>query len=144
MGDELGLLNDPDWATEPEHAEDNRWAHRPQMPWPVPQDAYGINARLRSLIAARRELPQLHASTATEVLHPRDPGVLLLARRHHLGTMLGAYNVTDRPAEVPDEVLHSLDLIPGRVLDRISGQAPDSHDAALLLPPYAVLWLTSR
>ena len=29
MGDELGLLNDADWAATPEHAEDNRWAHRP-------------------------------------------------------------------------------------------------------------------
>ena len=36
MGDELGLLNDPDWAEEPGHAEDNRWVHRPRMPWPPP------------------------------------------------------------------------------------------------------------
>ena len=85
MGDELGLLNDPDWASVPEHAEDNRWTHRQRMPWPAPPDTHGVNASLRSLIAARQRLPHLHAAVATEVLDPRDPGVLLLARRHPSG-----------------------------------------------------------
>ena len=30
-GDELALTNDPDWASEPGHAGDNRWAHRPRI-----------------------------------------------------------------------------------------------------------------
>ena len=38
MGDEVGLLNDPAWADEPGHEGDNRWAHRPRMPWPVDED----------------------------------------------------------------------------------------------------------
>lgn len=143
MGDELGLLNDPDWDTEPGHAEDNRWVHRPRMPWPAAKDAHGVNDGLRSLIAARRGLPHLHAATAAEVLDPRDPGVLLVARRHPLGTMLGAYNVTDRPAQVPHQVLHDLGLVPGRVVDRIASRAPESRDDAIQLPPYAALWLTS-
>ena len=33
MGDELGLLNDRDWAADPMHASDNRWMHRPPMDW---------------------------------------------------------------------------------------------------------------
>ena len=33
MGDELGLLNDASYLDEPEHADDNRWMHRPRMPW---------------------------------------------------------------------------------------------------------------
>ena len=33
MGDELALRNDPDWAADPAHAADNRWVHRPRMPW---------------------------------------------------------------------------------------------------------------
>ena len=143
MGDELGLLNDPEWDTEPGHCADNRWAHRPRMPWPVPEDRHGINADLRSLIRARRDLPQLHASTVTQVLTPRDPAVLLTARRHPLGTLLGAYNLSDRPAHVPHDVLHDLGLAPGHAVDRITGRAPDSQDDTVLLAPYAVLWLTS-
>jgi amylosucrase len=142
MGDELGLLNDPDWAEEPGHAEDNRWAHRPRMPWPAPADTHGINADLRSLIAARRDLPHLHASTAAHVLDPRDPGVLLVLRPHPLGPMLGAYNVADRPGHVPHQLLRDLGLEPGRVVDRITGRAPESWDDAVQLPAYGVVWLT--
>ena len=32
-GDELGLPNDPVWASEPGHEDDNRWAHRPRLDW---------------------------------------------------------------------------------------------------------------
>ncbi len=144
MGDELGLVNDPDWAAEPDHAGDSRWAHRPRMPWPAPEDTHGVNADLRALIAARCGLPHLHASIPAEVLDPRDPAVLLLARLHPLGAMLGAYNVSDRPAQLPHDVLRDLGLAPGHVVDRITGKAPESHDDAVQLPPYGVLWLTSR
>ncbi len=143
MGDELGLCNDQAWDTEPGHAADNRWVHRPRMPWPSPEDVHGVNAGLRSLIAARRGLPHLHAAIEAQVLHPRDPGVLLVARRHPTGTMLGAYNVTDRPAHVPHGVLHDLGLVPGWVVDRISGHAPDLRDDAVQLPAYSAVWLTS-
>ena len=27
------MANDPDWADEPGHETDNRWAHRPRMDW---------------------------------------------------------------------------------------------------------------
>jgi amylosucrase len=33
MGDELGLLNDPAWAADERHRNDNRWMHRPPMDW---------------------------------------------------------------------------------------------------------------
>ncbi len=142
MGDELGLLNDPDWAEEPGHAEDNRWVHRPRMPWPPPEDLHGVNRGLRELIAARRALPHLHAATASEVWDPRDPGVLLVVRQHPLGPMLGAYNVTDSPRSVPFEVLHDLGLDPTGVVDRISGAVPSLWGDAVQLPPYAAVWLT--
>jgi amylosucrase len=142
MGDELGLLNDPDWDSVPEQATDNRWAHRQRMPWPTPPDTLGVTASLRSLIAARQQLPHVHAALPTEVLDLRDPGVLLLARRHPLGTMLGVYNVTDSPRHVPVEVLHEVDLAPDDVVDRITGERPSWRGEALDLPPYAALWLT--
>jgi amylosucrase len=113
------------------------------MPWPTPEDTHGINAGLRTLVAARRDLPHLHASTPAQVLDPRDPAVLLIARRHPLGAMLGAYNVSDHPAHVPHQVLHDLGLVPGHVMDRITGTAPESQDDAVQLPPYGTVWLTS-
>lgn len=146
-GDELGLLNDAGWAEEPGHDDDNRWVHRPRMPWPTPPDTHGINADLRALVAARQALPHLHASVAAEVLDPHDPGVLLVARRHPLGVMLGAYNVTDRHAHVPGDVLEQVGLEPGRVVDAITGRPPRSGNTweyAVELEPYQPVWLVAR
>ena len=142
MGDELGLLNDPDWDAEREHADDNRWAHRPRLPWPLPPDEHGILAGTRRLVAARAALPHLHAAVASEVLEPRDLGVLLVARRHPLGPMLGAYNVMLEPRHVPLDVLRSLGLDPATVVDRLAGEAAVVWDDAVQLPPYGAVWLT--
>ena len=143
MGDELGLVNDQAWAADPEHADDNRWVHRPRMPSPLPVDEHGIQRGVRDLVAARRHLPHLHASTATEILTPRDPAVFLVARRHPLGAMLGAYNVRPEPRHVPCEVLRDQGLDPDTVVDHISGSRPVLRDDAVQLPPYAAVWLTA-
>ena len=144
MGDELGLLNDPDWDADPDHAEDNRWVHRPTMPWPVPADEHGIQAGFRHLARARAALPHLHASVPATVLDPRDPGVLLVARRHPLGAMLGAYNVRADPRHVPLDVLRDVGLDPARVVDHVSGSTPVLRDDAVQLAPYAAVWLTGE
>jgi amylosucrase len=148
MGDELGLLNDAEWeasAPAPERAgelADNRWVHRPRMPWPVPPDEHGLQAGVRRLVLARGALPHLHASVAAEVLDPRDSGVLLVARRHALGTMLGAYNVRAEPRHVPLDVLWGLGIDPARAVDRLAGTTPTISDDAVQLSPYAAVWLT--
>ncbi len=143
-GDEIGLPNDPHWFEEPGHGADNRWAHRPRLPRPAEPDAHGVNADLRALIAARTALPHLHASVATEVLDPRDPGVLLVARPHPVGTMLGVYNVTDDSRPVPEEVLHSAGLDPAGVVDAVTDTPPYRSYGALRLEPYDALWLVDR
>jgi amylosucrase len=143
MGDELGLLNDPSWDADPAHADDNRWVHRPAMPWPPPPDEHGIQAGIRQLVAARAALPQLHASFAAEVLDPCDPGVLLVARSHPIGAMLGAYNVMPEPRHVPLSVLRDLGIDPAVVVDHVSGTTPTIRDEAVQLAPYAAVWLTA-
>jgi amylosucrase len=143
MGDELGLLNDPAWAEEPEHAGDNRWVHRPRMPWPLPPDQHGIQAGVRHLVAARASLPHLHAAVPADVLDPRDPGVLLVARRHPVGPMLAAYNVTSSPRHVPLSVLHDLGLDESTVVDHVAGSAPTLWHGAIQLAPYQAVWLTA-
>ena len=97
---------------------------------------------VRRLVRARAATPHLHASVQAEVLTPRDPGVFLVARRHPLGTMLGAYNVMPEPRHVPLDLLHELGLDPATVVDRISGYAPLVREGAVQLAPYETLWLT--
>ncbi len=147
MGDELGLPNDEHWADEPGHEGDNRWAHRPRMPWGLaaqrddPTTVPGrLFAGLRHLAATRAGLPHLHASVQAEVLDPVDPGVLAVLRRHPLGPMLGLYNVTERWRPHPGEAPAAVGL--SAPVDRISGGAlRTGGDGRLWLAPYASLWL---
>jgi amylosucrase len=78
------------------------------------------------------------------VLDPRDPGVLLVARRHPLGPVLEAYNVTPEPRHVPLHVLHEVGLDIGHVVDHLSGEAPTVRDEAVQLAPYDAVWLVER
>ena len=100
-GDELAAPNDPHWADEPGHEDDNRWTHRARWdearaarranPATVPGRAF---SDLATLADTRRRLPYLHAGVPAEVDTPYDPGVLSVVRRHPIGTMLQLYNVT--------------------------------------------------
>ena len=154
-GDELALRDDRGWAQEPGHAGDNRWAHRPRLPWRINAEGEHVAARadpttvtgrvfqgLARLATARRGTVQLHAAYATEVLDPPDPGVLALLRHHPEGPMLGLYNVTERPVAVTGWLLglHGLHAC----VDRISGVPVRTDDSgSLVLEPYGVRWLVA-
>ena len=146
MGDELGLLNDAGWADDPAHAADNRWAHRPTMPWAAVDhaDPHGIGAGLRHLLEVRAGLPHLHAASPTEIWDPRDPGVLLVVRRHPSGPLLAASNATAEEAWVAADVLHWLGLHTDGLHDAITDSAPELRDGAVRLAPYATVWLHDR
>jgi len=143
MGDELGLLNDQGWADEPAHATDNRWVHRPRMPWPVPADTDGVREGLAHLLDVRRRLPHLHAAHPTEIWDPRDHGVLLVVRRSPAGPLLAASNMTDRPASVPSDVFHWLGMAAGDLYDHLAGERPRFDGGAIALAPYATAWITA-
>ena len=58
MGDELAVLNDPQWADDLAHEDDNRWMHRPAMDWAAaarrhdPETVEGrMFAAIRALVA---------------------------------------------------------------------------------------------
>jgi amylosucrase len=89
MGDELAMPNDPHWADDPAHADDNRWMHRPPMDWSRaarrhdPESVEGrAFAALRGLVTARRSLLALRAGGTTEVLPTGNHSVLAYRRVH--------------------------------------------------------------
>ncbi|MGH3324973.1 MAG: alpha-amylase family glycosyl hydrolase, partial [Streptomyces sp.] len=142
MGDEVGMLNDDGWDQVPEHADDNRWVHRPVMPWPVDGES-AVYDGLRDLVTARRALPHLHASVGSTVLPPSDPGVLLVLRDHPLEPMLGAYNVTEDHRPLPAHRLAELGLDPSACVDRVTRKRLAVHDGTVWLGPYGALWVTA-
>jgi amylosucrase len=107
MGDELALRNDYDYVGDPEHADDNRWIHRPAMPWDVAELRHvegtlehRVWHGLRHSIAVRSSLPSLDASVETEIVDPVNPSVLVFIRRHPVQTMVGVYNITPERQEL--------------------------------------------
>jgi amylosucrase len=144
MGDEVGLLNDKGWADDPAHAGDNRWVHRPRMPWPAPTDTDGIREGLDHLLHVRASLPHLHAACPTEVWDPRDPGVLLVVRRSPRGPLLAAANMTDQVAHVPSEVFYWLGMPGGELHDHLTDDRPTFDGDSIALRPYAAAWLTAE
>ena len=152
-GDEIGLLNDASWAAEPAHADDNRWAHRPRLPWEVAEDRHDpqsvpgrIFAGLRHLATVRASLPSLHAAVESEPLDVGNDAVLALARRHAAGSLVQLYNVTPRWQRVPVAPLHRLGV--RDLWEHLSGFAPDPEPGAfgdeVTVPPYAAWWLGDR
>ncbi len=146
-GDELGMTNDPHWADEPGHGDDNRWAHRPRLDWPLAgrrhdrsTSASKVFEGVAHLARVRAALPQLHAAADSTVLMHTDQGVLAAVRAHPSGPMVCVYNVTAswRPFAyrhfTEAGIQHPHDAIENR----------DVHvgdDGMVGLPPYAAWWV---
>ena len=147
MGDEIAMSNDPDWASEPGHESDNRWAHRPRMDWARAEQRHDLStvpgrvfAGLRHLMTTRASLPHLEASVAAELPALSDPGVLPVLRRHPLGPLLELFNVTGDWRPFPGDRLAEFGLVGAR--DALSGeQIFPGPDGNVWLHPYGVLWL---
>lgn len=148
-GDELGQVNDPEWASEPGHEDDNRWAHRPRLDLAAMvtrHDRSTVAGRvfgdLVGLVRARAALPHLHGSVETRIGPVDDPGVLVTLREHPLGRFAGIYNVTPQERVWPGWRVHELGL--DAAVDALTGQPLPWHpDGDVHLPPYAALWLTT-
>ena len=147
MGDELALRNDLSYEDDPEHADDNRWAHRPQMPWDVVEKRHEKGTlehrvwhALRDAVKVRAGLDSLHAATGTEVLDPANRTVFATARRHPGQTLVGLYNFSEWPQSWPRAAVP----VDGDLVDALTDRAPaTTSDGALRLEPYQALWLVA-
>ena len=146
-GDELGQPNDPNWADEPGHEDDNRWAHRPRLNLERAarrHDAHTVPGRvftdLAHLTRTRATLAHLHGSVETRIGPVDDPGVLVTIRDHPVGLFVGVYNVTPEWRCWPGRRIHELGaahLVDALTNDPLAWR----DDGNVWLPPYAVVWL---
>ena len=139
MGDELALLNDESWAEEPFHADDNRWVHRPRMPWAVAERRHvegtveqRLWSGLRHAQQVRASLPAMHAAVPARLLDPVNPSVVAWERRSPDQVLVALHNTSREPQLWPREAVP----LPDPLHDALSGTSP-----GLVLPPYACLWL---
>ena len=148
MGDELGLLNDPEWRSDPAHGEDNRWMHRPRMDWAAADrrhDTGSIEGRLwaglQRLVMARRGTRALHAEGITEPLDTGNDHVFALLREHAGERLVLLANLTATPQPVPSGLpaAHGVQLT--ETSTGVDGRLVRASADAILLEPYQFLWL---
>ncbi|MFL6065077.1 MAG: amylosucrase [Friedmanniella sp.] len=146
MGDELALRNDHSFLDDPEHADDNRWVHRPRMPWDVAGRRHQPNTvehrvwhGLRHAIAIRSSLAALDASVETEIADPVNPAVLVFVRRAPAQTLVEVFNVTAVEQSLPRWVLP----IGNWAWDALTEQTPLT-DGPLTLSPYQTRWFVQE
>jgi amylosucrase len=150
MGDELAQRNDPDWALDPTHAEDNRWVHRPMMDWPAAERRHDqstlegrVFAVIRRLVAIRGSQPALQAGGETELLTPDDPHVLAYRRRHPTTHPLVAMaNFSDWWQSVDIGLLGAAGIDDPRHVHSTRGRL-DASEGRLHLPPWGFVWLAA-
>jgi amylosucrase len=148
MGDELALLNDPSYLENAEMMMDNRWIHRPKMPWDKAEHAIAnpdlLEGRmyhgLKHLIETRVCTPQLHAAVETHVLETQNSHVFIYDRPHPLGSFIGMYNFSETAQTYPVWQLHEREIF--EPFDRISKTKLEITDGVIWLVPYARLWIT--
>ena len=147
MGDELALLNDASYVDEPEHAEDNRWMHRPRMPWETATRRTSqstlegrVFALVKHLGDVRRSLPSLHAAVESSVRATSNPAVMAVVRSHASGDLVQVYNLS--PDWQRCQTLALGPLLGVSVVDRLGGAEVEIEGDELVLAPYAALWLT--
>jgi amylosucrase len=146
MGDELGLRNYYDFVEELDHADDNRWVHRPPMPWDLADRRHiegtvesRIWHRLRHVITVRSSLPSLDASVESEILDPVNPAVLVFLRRFSSQTMVGVYNMTTDSQRLPRWVVP----LGNWAWDALTDETPLT-DGPLILDGYQVRWFVQQ
>jgi amylosucrase len=146
MGDELALTNFYDFVDDPDHRDDNRWVHRPPMPWDVaerrhqPQTLeHRVWHALRHAVTVRSALPGMDASVETEIMDPVNPAVLVFLRRAPTQTIVGIYNVT------PDHQILPRWVIPlgNPAWDALTEETPLTN-ADLGVDPYQARWLVQQ
>jgi amylosucrase len=151
MGDEIALRNDPNWADDPAHADDNRWLHRPPTDWAAaerrsdPATPEGCMFRaLRDLAAARSRIPAFRANASATCLDLRPPSLFAYRRggAHRAdGPLLALVDLGGSGHIVGADSIHSAGI--GEPELRHTGRPGASLvDGALHLAPYGFAWVS--
>ncbi len=152
MGDELGMLNDFSFCSDPLRVDDNRWMHRPPMNWNLAaqrHDAVSVVGRiyagLRRLITIRTSTPALHAGGSAQVMWAGNPRVFAFYRQHPRGHLLLLANFSEYEQQVASELMWHGKLR-GEVRNLLDpeGFRPTADFNRIHLKAYECMWLVGN
>jgi amylosucrase len=145
MGDEVGLLNDYDYESDPSRSHDDRWLNRPTMDWgkldfenpdnTIGKQIFEFSSRL---VKARKGARALHADGIIDYIPHQHPA-LLCARRSFAGASLVLLaNFAAEPLTLEPELLANAGL---KGSTDLLSQQKIPMGKSVVLRPYQSLWL---
>ena len=153
MGDEIGMLNDYSFRTDPAKADDSRWVHRPAMDWTEAakrEDATTVEGRiyqgLRHLIALRSSCSAF-AGNQMDVIDVGNDHVFGYVRTNvdavAEARVLVLANFTEhvQPIQANELRVYGLSF---EFSEMISGEQVWLSNETITLEPYQVMWLAAR
>ncbi len=140
MGDEIALMNDYAFSEVADHAHDNRWMHRPKMPWTGWDDVQNrVLKGTREIMARRKHLPQLSATNPTRIVDAGLSTLFCFCRDGDEGPLLAIFNFSPLWQNLPAAIARQQGIV--RFHDALSDAPVATPDNALRIPPYGRLWL---
>ena len=144
LGDEVGTLNDYDFATDPHKKHDSRWVHRPKADIQAYSQRSDIGTPAGAIYQALSHLVQLRKNTPAfggnqrHLIYTNSDHVLAFERKHENAKVLVVANFSEH---TPTVWLHGQPL-PNFARDIISGDLVDLTQS-LVIKPYQMMWLTN-
>ncbi len=147
-GDELAMLNDYSFQSDPHKLHDARWVNRPRIDEPAlalahkpgtPQ--YTVNVGLRKMIAARKK-HAVFGNASTHILRTGNDHCFAYLRQADNGErLLAICNFSAAEREINADILHN--LLPAREVINLIDHKPLVMDFSkpLVLRAYQVMWL---
>lgn len=146
LGDEVGQLNDYQYAMEEGHEADSRWVHRPHYPVEQYEKRHDpttpegkIFGGLRRMISVRSATPEM-AGTRLVDFNTRNQSVLGYQRPGDGSAILVLANFSDEPQDIPAATLSGFTPDAEEIL---SG-SPLSLSSGITLDPRSYVWLRVR
>lgn len=149
MGDELGLLNDWSYLSDPDKAADSRWVHRPTMDWDLVRHVQDGGAKdapagqiwhgVQHVMARRAATPELHAAHPVHILDAPDSRIFAMTHDAPTGPLLCLYNFSEDWAGLPGEWAQGAGV--RQFHDALSDQPVHLTNGMISLPPYGRVWL---
>lgn len=147
-GDELAMLNDYSFQSDPHKLHDSRWVNRPRIDEPAlalahkpgtPQ--YTVNVGLRKMIAARKK-HAVFGNASTHILRTGNDHCFAYLRQADNGErLLAICNFSAAEREINADILHN--LLPAREVINLIDHKPFVMDFSkpVVLRAYQVMWL---
>jgi len=144
MGEELGLLNDYTYMSNPEQEDDSRWVHRPGMDWSLLHKKKGHAYQLRlfrelQTLFAQRKQQAAFTGNHMSLLPLQGDHILAYRRWHDANDLVVLANFSESPQTVNLYPLRTLGL--SHFLQDVLTSETLSTEGEHVLRPYQLYWL---